>query len=66
VASALCLIGLIANGSNLPGDSGFFAFVTILGCLLSAWIMWGIAHAIYDMADCALRRFDDDEGKNSN
>jgi hypothetical protein len=64
VASALCLIGLIANGSGLPSDSGVIAFFTIIGCLLSAWIVWGIAHAIYDIADCALRRFnldDDDE-----
>jgi hypothetical protein len=53
VAAAYCVVGLIATGG---GENGALAFFSIMACLLIAWIGRGVAHAVFDIADCALAR----------
>jgi DNA-directed RNA polymerase subunit RPC12/RpoP len=65
----LMLLGAVLNNS-VPVDIDLI-FVCIIAALLSAWVAWGIAHAIFDIADCALRRFslddvDEEENQDSN
>jgi DNA-directed RNA polymerase subunit RPC12/RpoP len=55
----------VAGNNDYRIDSSLVFFSSIT-CLLSAWIMWHVAHAIFDMADCALRRFEADDNENSN
>jgi len=61
VASAIGLLmvfGALMDGAE---EHAWIAFFSIIACLLSAWVARAVAHAIFDMADCALRRFDDEE-----
>jgi hypothetical protein len=45
----------IMGENNHVVDSDLVLFPSI-ACLLLAWISRGIAHAIFDIADCALHR----------
>jgi hypothetical protein len=59
------LVRDVAGNNDYRIDSSLVFFSSI-ACLLSAWIMRHVAHAIFDIADCALRRFDADNNENSN
>jgi hypothetical protein len=58
VGAIFTFVVVLANGG---GPEAELVFCILVGSLLSAWIGWGIAHAIYDMADCSLDRWDSDD-----
>jgi DNA-directed RNA polymerase subunit RPC12/RpoP len=56
VGVAIILLMLLSNVTQGNNEEATVIFFTSIGCLLATWISWGIAHAIFDIADCALRR----------